>query len=151
MSGPRFSDFVDFLPVFHPKEMMELGVFCGNPFPKSGRGATAGLPGEWFATIERNNLFEASSEIWPYNAASKIQRERAFQIDPDGWFQWYCRFCAGRRIDGIDALQISMWRRVGSTLALIGHGKQSEKQTLLEWAHDPDMTAAAISSAAHSW
>lgn len=152
MPGPIFPDFKDrgFLPRYHPREMLEMGVSCSGIF--QDRCAAAGLPREWFTSVSKGLRFgRPAHPVWPY-VGEKTMVTWAFEADPGGWFQWYCRFCAGRRIP-IDAFQISMWRRVGRWAILwsghLAHDRDSTAaicQMLLEWSHDPDIALMATSS-----
>lgn len=153
MPGPTFPDFEDFLPRYHPREMLEMGISAAGIF--HNRHAAAGLPREWFYDVAGRCHFGARPlGVWPYSGEA-ARTSAAHAADPGGWFQWYCRFCAGRRIP-IDGFQISMWKKVGrwavhrspvwrSSPGLID--ASALRQTLLEWSHDPDIALAEMSSA----
>ena len=79
---------------------------------------------------------------------SSIRRE----LDPRGWFQWYCRFFSGRRTNDDDR-QIGRWKGVAGERgrwkrALVNKIVKANRrfddgavspvirQTLLHWAHE---------------
>ena len=102
--------YEEFKPQLTPKEMLELGVFGGWYF----KGDIEEYPEEWFenARLSENgfdvslNYFEIESglpmEEW-------IKKGWITKEDPLGWFQWYCRFSLGRRIERVDKFQIKRW------------------------------------------
>ena len=135
-----------FKPELTPKEMLELGVFeghylndCKNEFPK-----------DWFDNAKISfdkpdincNYFKIKSR-----QSLKEWQNRGWIIMPDvrGWFQWYCRYYMGRRINNVDEIQIKRW------VAFKRHKAQIEKncmmydiecrikqrQALLQWAYNP--------------
>lgn len=134
-----------FRPDLTPKEMLELGVFggkymtdCRDEFPK-----------DWFthaklSPIKRDkdmNYFRVhasqSLSVWKAN-------RWLYKDDPRGWFQWYCRYYMGRRIEGEDERQIKRWRMMTRHVAQIRNkcraGDAScntrQRQALLHWAYD---------------
>ncbi len=145
--APMGEDFgFGFAPELSPKQMLELGVFeghylndCQNEFPS-----------DWFdnAKLSYNkpdiscNCFKVKSRL-----SLSDWQDKGWILAPDvrGWFQWYCRYYMGRRILGIDELQIKRWR------AFKRHKIQLEKncmpfdedcrprqrQALLQWAYNP--------------
>ena len=136
-----------FKPAFTPKEMLKLGVFGGWYF----EGNHQEFPKDWFteAKLSKNgpdislNCFGVDSgqsrEVW--QKKGWITPE-----DPLGWFQWYCRFSLGRRIENVDNFQIGRWLQFGPR-HLGGIKKNCEpgnfkcrprqRQALLHWAYDP--------------
>lgn len=135
----------DFKPELTPKEMLELGVFDGVYFwdkPKE-------YPAEWFENAmlatdgkrdSKLNFFEVSAsqslEVW--EAKGWIHPQ-----DPNGWFQWYCRYYLGRRTDD-DERQIKRWkayrRHIGQIKKNCSKGdlscRRKQRQSLLHWAYD---------------
>lgn len=134
-----------FRPDLTPKEMLELGVFggkymtdCRDEFPK-----------DWFthaklSPMKRDkdmNYFRVhasqSLSVWKENGW-------LYKDDPRGWFQWYCRYYMGRRIEGEDERQIKRWRMMTRHVAQIRNkcrvGDAScnthQRQALLHWAYD---------------
>ena len=139
--------YEEFKPQLTPKEMLELGVFGGWYF----KGNIEEYPEEWFenARLSENgfdvslNYFEIESglpmEEW-------IKKGWITKEYPLGWFQWYCRFSLGRRIDRVDQFQIKRWkafgpRHIGGIKANCEEGdiycRPRQRQALLQWAYDP--------------
>lgn len=142
--GENFSSL--FQPELTPKEMLELGVFegkyltdCQNEFPH-----------EWFSNAKFSpkepdiscNCFKVKSRqsllIWQ-------SKGWIFEPDPRGWFQWYCRYYLGRRIEKIDAIQIKRWRSFKrhkiqiekNCLPFDTQCRKKQRQALLQWAYNP--------------
>lgn len=135
----------DFKPDLTPKEMLELGVFggkymtdCGDEFPK-----------EWYEKAKLNSKFhDPEINFFKVNASQPLSvwREKGwiYKDDPRGWFQWYCRYFMGRRIQAEDARQIKRWKAIVRHIAQIKkncrigdfacHSKQ--RQAVLHWAYD---------------
>lgn len=107
----------------------------------------------YFGIKSRMSLYDWEKNGWipvVYSkAAGPVLRKygvRPSQIedpDPRGWFQWYCRYFIGRRLDIIDEIQMKRWyafRRHAAQLKK--HCKQhdeechkKQRQALLQWAY----------------
>jgi len=74
-----------------------------------------------------------------------IKKGWIFKEDPLGWFQWYCRYTNGRRIQNIDEIQIQRWinftRHVKAIKKNCEEGdlfcRRRQRQAILQWAYDP--------------
>jgi hypothetical protein len=134
----------EFKPQLTPKEMLEMGVFggkymtdCKKEFPKS-----------WFARAKLSpegkdadiNFFrvDASKPLSYWKRKGWIHKD-----DPRGWFQWYCRYYMGRRMED-DARQIGRWKAMTRHLAQLKKHcepddwscRPRQRQALLHWAYD---------------
>ena len=66
------------------------------------------------------------------------------KVDPYGWFQWYCRYYMGRRIEREDDRQIKRWvafrRHATQVVNNCRKGdfscRPKQRQALLHWAYD---------------
>lgn len=142
--GKKFD--VEFKPHLTPKEMLELGVFDGDYFGDNIKE----FPKSWFVRAKlthgkpdpKLNYFGVHASQ-PYDVWKKkgwINMEH----DPRGWFQWYCRYYMGRRLEEEDARQIKRWKAIRRHIAQIKkncrpgdfdcHRKQ--RQAVLHWAYD---------------
>ena len=135
-----------FLPELTPKEMLGLGVFEGH-YLNDCRGE---FPDDWFYGAKlcvefrdvRCNLFGVKSRL-----SLGVWREKGWIIEPDvrGWFQWYCRYYMGRRIDEVDKIQIKRWRAFKRHRAQIEKNckmfdfecRKKQRQALVQWAYNP--------------
>ncbi|MGD9914387.1 MAG: hypothetical protein AB7S80_09905 [Rhizobiaceae bacterium] len=142
-SGRNFAP--EFEPDLTPKDMLELGVFGG----KYMTDCRAEFPKSWFvnarlATRHRDpklNFFKVDA-----SQPLSVWKEKGwiFEDDPRGWFQWYCRYYMGRRIEGEDERQIKRWkairRHIGQIRANCERGdifcRPRQRQALLHWAYD---------------
>ena len=134
----------DFKPEFSPKQMLEAGVFegkylndCRNEFPEG-----------WFKKAKISDLANPSLNYFGIKSRQSLQvwRRKQWIIEPDprGWFQWYCRYYQGRRIEEVDRVQIKRWkgfrRHAGQIRANCKPGdlkcRPRQRQALLQWAHD---------------
>ena len=74
-----------------------------------------------------------------------IKKGWIFKEDPLGWFQWYCRYANGRRLQAIDKIQIQRWinftRHVKAIKKNCEEGdlfcRRRQRQAILQWAYDP--------------
>jgi hypothetical protein len=135
----------DFQPQLTPAEMLELGVFGG----KYMTDCRAEFPAGWFRSAKlspsgkdpRLNHFgvDASQPLSVWRAKGWIHPD-----DPRGWFQWYCRYFMGRRLEGEDRRQISRWKAVRRHVAQLRRHcdpgdpfcRPRQRQALLHWAYD---------------
>jgi hypothetical protein len=133
-----------FKPDLTPKQMLALGVFGGKYLTDCRKE----FPADWFkaaklAPAGRNpklNYFgvDASQPLSVWRAKGWIHPD-----DPRGWFQWYCRYYMGRRMED-DARQIKRWRQIARHAAqLKAHCdpcdfscRPRQRQALLHWAYD---------------
>lgn len=141
-AGKNFNP--EFKPELTPKEMLELGVFggkymtdCQEEFPKS-----------WFKKAKLSpegkdpklNFFgvDASKPLSYWKEKGWIHED-----DPRGWFQWYCRYYMGRRMED-DERQIKRWNAIKRHIAQLKKNCRKEdfscrprqRQALLHWAVD---------------
>ena len=133
-----------FDPELTPKEMLELGVF-GGKYMTDCRGE---FPEVWFKGAKLSpegrdpslNCFgvEASKPLSYWREKGWIHPD-----DPRGWFQWYCRYHMGRRMEDDDR-QIARWRAMVRHIAQIRQNcvpgdldcRPRQRQALLHWAYD---------------
>ena len=134
-----------FKPQLTPKEMLELGVFGGsyfgdkiNEYPKS-----------WFKNAKLSKNFDVT--LNRFRVKSGLSREEwlkrgwIFKEDPLGWFQWYCRFCNGRRMPHIDEIQIKRWKNFTRHVKAIKKNcdegdlscRRRQRQAILQWSYNP--------------
>jgi hypothetical protein len=144
--APAGRDFgPEFRPDLTPKEMLELGVFCG----KYLTDCRDEFPASWFARAKLSpsrrdcvlNYFgvDASQPLSEWRRKGWINLD-----DPRGWFQWYCRYWMGRRIPQEDARQIGRWKAMTRHVAQIRKNcepgdpfcRPRQRQALLHWAYD---------------
>jgi len=138
---------ISFAPQLTPKEMLAHGVFGGWYFEDD----FSEYPSEWLedAKLSKDGFDESlncfgvsagqSREVWQKKGWITPQ-------DPLGWFQWYCRYGMGRRLQGVDDYQIGRWRAFGSrhigaikaNCETLNLGcRRRQRQALLQWAYDP--------------
>lgn len=125
-----FSDHKDFRPNLTPEEVLRAGAFGGTYFRSIVSGVTNihykaddaikdTLPEKWITGMNKRQLLTSQSynntvnkygvkcggSLGMWESSGWIS-----EIDPYGWFQWYCRFYEGRRSDD-DLRQISRWSK----------------------------------------
>lgn len=145
--APMGANFAaDFKPELTPPQMLELGVFeghylndCRNEFPQS-----------WFNNAKLS-LDYPDAKINYFGIKSRLSlpewQSRGWIIYPDvrGWFQWYCRYYMGRRLENIDNFQIKRWKSFKRHLAQVEKNclpldfacRARQRQALLQWAYNP--------------
>eukprot|EP00746_Dinoflagellata_sp_MGD_P001714 gnl/MRDRNA2_/MRDRNA2_103262_c0_seq1.p1 gnl/MRDRNA2_/MRDRNA2_103262_c0~~gnl/MRDRNA2_/MRDRNA2_103262_c0_seq1.p1 ORF type:complete len:269 (-),score=51.25 gnl/MRDRNA2_/MRDRNA2_103262_c0_seq1:12-818(-) len=127
-----FKDHPEFKPNLSPKEVLQLGSFGGTYYRDiqsavtgkayKGQNVVREFPKDWLKNVNIAKSICSSTydkSVNKYNVAcggSLGQWECSgwiSELDPYGWFQWYCRFFLGRRSTDDDR-QIDRW--------LKGHG-----------------------------
>ena len=142
-SGRNFDP--SFTPHLTPKQMLELGAFCG----KYMRDCRKEFPASWFvgAKFAKGKFQDCSLNYFGVKASQPLSvwRKKGWihKDDPRGWFQWYCRYYVGRRHED-DARQIKRWRAYRRHAAQVSYNcrkgdascRRVQKQSLLHWAYD---------------
>lgn len=145
LTAPTGRDFdPEFRPQLTPRQMLELGVF-GGKYLTDCRGE---FPKSWFTRAKLSPAGSDPSLNFFGVAASQslaVWRKKGWlcQDDPRGWFQWYCRYYLGRRMED-DARQIRRWKQIVRHIAQIRnacepgdlHCRPRQRQAVLHWAYD---------------
>jgi hypothetical protein len=145
LTEPEGRNFApEFKPDLSPKEMLALGVFGGKYLTDCRKE----FPAAWFtyarlAKKHRDpdlNYFgvDASTPLSYWKRKGWIHKD-----DPRGWFQWYCRYWMGRRMED-DERQIKRWKAIRRHVSQLKkacepgdlHCRPRQRQALLHWAYD---------------
>ncbi|WP_022668954.1 hypothetical protein [Desulfospira joergensenii] len=136
----------EFRPELTPRQMLSMGIFggcymtdCKEEFPE-----------DWFKTARLSpGRKDISLNFYGVDASQplSIWQEKGWlhPEDPRGWFQWYCRYFMGRRMEMEDLRQIKRWkgirRHIGAIRKNCGPDQSGcrprQRQALLHWAYDP--------------
>jgi len=134
----------DFTPELTPKEMLVLGIFggcymtdCRDEFPADWFSEAKLSPGRHDKRLNHFGMI-AGQPLAEWRRKGWIHPD-----DPRGWFQWYCRYFMGRRMQD-DARQIGRWRAFRRHAAQIRANcepadpfcRPRQRQALLQWAYD---------------
>ncbi len=146
LTAPEGQEFApDFTPHLTPKDMLALGVFEG----KYLNDCTAEFPSDWFEQAKLAKEADPCLNYFRIKSRQSLQvwQNKGWIIEPDprGWFQWYCRYYMGRRIDGVDHKQIKRWKSFARHAGQIRancepqdiYCRPRQRQALLQWAYDP--------------
>ena len=137
--------YPEFKPELSPKQLLEMGIFGGKYMTDCRKE----FPKEWFLSAKLSpNAKNINLNYYKVDASLplSIWREKGwiFSCDPRGWFQWYCRYYMGRRIEDEDLRQIKRWkamrRHIGAIKKYCKVGdlscRKKQRQALLHWAYD---------------
>lgn len=136
----------DFRPDLTPKQMLALGVF-GGKYMTDGRKE---FPEDWFVHAKLSpKFYDKSLNYFGVRASQtlSIWREKGWinnEYDPRGWFEWYCRYYMGRRIEKEDDRQIKRWKAITRHIAQLTKNclprdltcRRVQRQAVLHWAYD---------------
>ena len=145
LSKPMGKSFrIDFRPDLTPKQMLELGVFGGEYFADKPND----LPGSWLLHAKLSSTHDKELNYFKVAASQPLgvwqKKGWIDKRDPRGWFQWYCRYYMGRRIEGYDDWQIKRWKAIQRHIAQLQKSctvgdlncRPRQRQALLHWAYD---------------
>ena len=140
--GKNFAS--EFTPDLTPKQMLRMGVFGGKYMTDCGDE----FPDDWFNGAKLCHEFhDADLNYFKINASKPLQywREKGWihPADPRGWFQWYCRYYMGRRMED-DERHIKRLKAMTRHIAQIRKNcmqgdldcRRKQRQALLHWAYD---------------
>ena len=141
--GAAFAD--EFRPQLTPANLLELGIFGG----KYMTDCRAEFPASWFVKARLSpGKRDPSLNFFGVDASQPLsvwrQKGWIYPDDPRGWFQWYCRYFMGRRLDGEDTRQIKRWKAMRRHIRQIEVNcdpgnffcRPRQRQALLHWAYD---------------
>ena len=146
LSQPTGTNFDPrFKPELTPKEMLELGVFGG----KYMTDCKTEFPADWYTNAKLcPEKHDPALNFFKVNASQPlsvwIKKGWIYKEDPRGWFQWYCRYYMGRRIELEDDRQIKRWIAIKRHIAQLKKNclekdylcRPKQRQAILHWAYD---------------
>jgi len=134
-----------FKPELTPKQMLFLGVFGG----KYMTDCKNEFPSDWYKNAKLcSEKHEAKLNLFGVNASQPLSVWRKkgwiYKNDPRGWFQWYCRYFMGRRLEMEDDKQIKRWIAIKRHIAQVKNNcekgdlncRPKQRQAILHWAYD---------------
>ena len=109
-----FKDHPEFRPNLTPKEVLNLGSFGGTYFRRirssvtneTYSGVYKEFPKDWFENLDikkqvTSAKYQTTVNRYKVKCGGDLHMWESSgwisNIDPYGWFQWYCRFYLGRR------------------------------------------------------
>ena len=126
--------------------MLGYGVFGGSYLGNTIHE----YPKSWFIKAKISKDFDVNLNYFQIKAGLSLkewkQKGWIMEEDPRGWFQWYCRYSVGRRIEEIDKIQIARWkafgpRHIGGITKNCPKNllscRRKQRQALLQWAYNP--------------
>ncbi len=135
----------DFEPELSPKELLALGIFGGKYMTDS----KSEFPDDWFENAKlATNGRDIALNYYEVDASMPLQhwQDKGWinPVDPRGWFQWYCRYYYGRRLEEEDRRQIKRWKAMKRHLGAVKKNclkgdltcRKKQRQALLHWAYD---------------
>lgn len=145
LEAPKGAQFdPGFTPFYTPAEMLKMGVFEG----KYLNDCHDEFPVDWFDGAKLSDTPCAAVNYFGVKSRQPLShwREKGWirEPDPRGWFQWYCRYWMGRRIEGLDDWQIKRWRAFARHQAQVQKNchpgdifcRPRQRQGLLQWSYD---------------
>jgi len=146
LTAPRGKEFdPEFRPQLSPQQMLALGVFGG----KYMTDCQAEFPPAWFEQAKLSphkkdpslNYFGVDASL---SLREWVNKGWIYEEDPRGWFQWYCRYYLGRRLEQEDQRQIKRWKAIRRHEGAIRKNcepfdhncRRKQRQALLHWAYD---------------
>ena len=149
-----WNEFPQFKPELKPEEILKSGVFEGKIVNDCFRE----FPREWFLSALEANKLSVLRPMRQFNyfgviGMSLVDNWRdedhdsvLDQVDPRGFFQWYCRFYLGRREPKVDRKQIMRWisfeKKFKKSIEQSckkgdNRCKPRIKQSMISWGFDP--------------
>lgn len=135
----------DFKPELSPKQMLEIGVFGGKYMTDTQKE----YPKDWFKKVKLSpKIKNKDLNFFKINASLPLsywqKKGWIYKDDPRGWFEWYCRYFSGRRIEQEDLRQIKRWKAFRRhKMAVLKNCdpqdyscRRKQRQALLHWAYD---------------
>ena len=135
----------DFHPQLTPKQMLALGVFGGKYMTDCQKE----FPEDWFKNAKLSpDKHDVTFNFFGVDASQPLsvwqKKGWIYPDDPRGWFQWYCRYYMGRRIEDEDRRQIKRWKMIRRHIAQLKlnckkgdlNCRKRQRQALLHWAYD---------------
>ena len=122
-----FKDAPEFQPNMSPAQVLQAGSFGGTYFRPISSSVTGlsydkqweELPQSWLegckiaASVARKSGYDKEINTYRVKCGGDLDMWESsgwmVREDPYGWFQWFCRFYLGRRIDD-DERQIKRWK-----------------------------------------
>ena len=167
----HFSDHADFRPNLSPKDIFQMGSFGGTYYrpiysqviKKNLKDKHLEFPKSWYEGLNIDKEVISSTydkSINTYNikcGQGLLAWEESgwiSNLDPYGWFQWYCRFYLGRRHSEEDARQIQRWKNItgekgrhrNSLITLIYKAKKKDSKLSI---HDKSISPARRQTLQH--
>ena len=127
----KFADHPEFQPNLTPRQVLQEGSFGGTYWREIDSSVVKkrlkdqhkiDIFDGWWKGIPDNHMtrpfeqYDISVNKFKKRVGTTLEfwEEKRWikKHDPYGWFQWYCHFYAGRRIEGEDERQIKRWKGV---------------------------------------